>query len=398
MDYSIQNLKDDLQGILHSTSLDKVRNQLELINRAGRTLIAKIDPDGTKRIAQITNAVHNSIFDYTAPADLKGNKIIDIRPQINRTTKDQYSQRYSQRFDVFRKLGTFQVRHNVGTKSLRLSASIGVAATVLHNMNSLTSNGTWTVGGAATNLRLDTLNKFSGSASLKFDTDGSGTAAFIQVSDMKAVDLEDLENIAQLFDQIFIPDIDNVASWELRWGSSTSDYWIRTVTQPHDQDTFKNGWQTLANDWNEVTEVGSPDSSAVNFLRVTVNLSSAVVETDFRVDKISASSGEIFEIEYYSENLFRNSSGTFQARATDNSDLINLDEDSYNILLNEVAYLMAQTQQGADAGFDANFFREELYGNPAIGKIGLYKQYQFDHASEAIRPRATYWRYEAFRG
>ena len=79
MDYSISNLKDDLAGILHSVSLDKVRNQFELINRGGRVVISKIDPDMTKRIAQITNAVHNSIFDYTAPADLKGTKVSNVR-------------------------------------------------------------------------------------------------------------------------------------------------------------------------------------------------------------------------------------------------------------------------------------------------------------------------------
>ena len=392
MDYTISNLKNDLAGILHSTSLNKVKNQTELINRAARTVIGKIDPDMTKKISQITNAVHDSIFDYTLPSDLKGKKVIDIRPQINREANEQFSQKFSQEFDVLKK--GFQIRHNAGTKSLRLKAPIGTAAKVLHNMNSLTSNGTWTAVDDATNLTLDTLNKFSGSASLNFDVNALGSTGSIELAsaDMTQVDLSDLEDIAQLFVQVYIPDPSIVTNWILRWGSSASAYWTVTVTAPHDQDTFKTGWQTLAFDWNGATKTGSPDSSAIDYLKVTVTYD-GTVETDIRVDKISASSGVIYEIEYYSENLFRSSSGTYKTRTTDDTDIVNLDEDSYNILLNEVAYLAAQQQQGADATFDRNFFREELYGNPNLTppKRGLYDIYETDHPGETIRPRSTYY-------
>ena len=75
---TIADAKNDLEGIIHSSNLTKVVNINSLFQRAARNLLSKIDSSGTKRIAQITDAIHDEIYDYTAPTDLKGNKIIDI--------------------------------------------------------------------------------------------------------------------------------------------------------------------------------------------------------------------------------------------------------------------------------------------------------------------------------
>ena len=396
MSVVISTVKEDLSGIIHSTTIDKVTNINGVLSRVARTMLAKCRPPETIRIAQISNAVYDEIFDYDVASDLYGKKLIDIRPQTNRRESDSFSGRTARTFDKYKKTGTFHIRYNKGVKTLRLSEAISPPAKLLHDMNSLTDNGTWSVGGAATNLRTDELNFVSGNASLKFDTDGSGTEAYIENSDMDAIDLSDEENIARLFDRIYIPDISLITSWELRWGSSASDYWTRTVTSPFDQDTFKIGWNTLGNDWNGVTEVGSPDSSAVNYLRVTVNLSSAVVETDLRVDRISASSGRIYETEYYSESLFEDSSGARKNTVTSDDDVLILDEDGYNIFLRECQLDIAQQLQGRDATYDKNDANEHLYGNRAIRKVGLYSAYKKDNPDRSMKTRTYYYRLDTY--
>ena len=100
MSYTIINLKDDLSRKLHGTSLAKVQGILDLIFEAGRTVLQDTDPLETKRNAQIANALYDDVFDYAAPTDLKGNKIIDIRRQVNRKEGDNFSQTFNESFDL----------------------------------------------------------------------------------------------------------------------------------------------------------------------------------------------------------------------------------------------------------------------------------------------------------
>jgi hypothetical protein len=392
--YTVANLKDDLTGALHGTSLNKINGLTNLIWRAARNVLTILDPDETIKSAQISNAVSDEIYDYLLPADLKGQKIIDIRPQVNRNAGDRISGRFSETFDISKKNNTFAIKNDSGVKSLRLSKSITPAPKTLHSMDSITDNGTWAVGGDASNLTRDNVDYVSGAASLNFDLTGAGTSGYIENSTLADVDLEDEDELSSIFVRVYIPDTSIITNFILRWGNDSSNYWADTVTAPHDQTTFKTGWNILRFDWNGATETGTVDPKTIDYLRFTVTYT-ATAETDIRVDKIACSLGQIWEIEYYSKYLFRSTAGTWMAEPTDDGDIVNLDEDGYNILLNELAYLASQQLQGEDSSVDADFFREELYGKPATTasdeKIGLYDIYKEDHPSQAKKPRETYY-------
>ena len=388
---TIANLKDDLKGLAHSTSLDKITNLNSLLQRAARNFLTRIDPSGTKRSAQITNALHKDIYDYTAPSDLKGKKVIDIRPQVNRTSSDNMSQRFSKTFDIKKALSTFQIRDDSMVKTMRIAANLASSLT-LHTCDSITANGTWAVGGDATNLTLDDLNYYSGSASLNFDLTGSATTGYLENSTMNKVDLSDEQDIGTVFALVYIPDTSIITNFILRWGDTSSAYWSKTVTAPWDRTSFRNGWNILGFDWNGATKTGSPDSSAIDYLRFTVTVSAATAETDLRLDKISCSAGKIWEIEYYSKYLFQSSGGTWKETTTDDGDYVNLDTDELNLFEYEVGMVMAQQIQGRDGASDYQFFKQQL-GLDDEGNIigGLYLQYLQDHPSEAIRPREFYY-------
>lgn len=400
MSYTVSQLKDELTGIVHSTSLSKVTNLDVLIARAARTVLAKIDPPDTIRIAQITNAVHDDIYDYAVPSDLKGVKIIDIRPQTGRTESDSFSQRFSAYFDKYKSEGLFNVRHNNGTKTLRLSAEIDTAPTTVHNMNSLTENGTWAVAGAGTNLTLDTLNYITGSKCFNFDATGLSVSVSIQTTNMTALDLSTLDEIGEFFLWVYLPDTSIVTSVSLVWGNDlTANYWTATATTPFDYTSWQTGWNLVKFSWNGATEMGTVAPATIDSIKITITQSSTTAETDYRADYLICSAGEIYEMEYYSENLFRTSGGTWQAAIDDDTNIINLDEDDYNILVFECGVAISQQVQGANAVFDKNFFNEELFGAPIKNppKIGLYQKYRADHPSQAIKPQAIYgtpWRYK----
>lgn len=393
---TISDVKNSLAGMMHSTDLNKVTNIDDLFRRAANKVLAEINPPETIQIAQITNAVHAEIYDYSAPSDLKGNMVIDIRPQVNRELEDRLGQRFIEPFDLRKKNNTFAVRYDAGGKSLRLSKAISPSAKTLHNMNSITANGTWAVGGDATNLTADDLNYMSGSACLNFDVDGSGTTGYIEISDMTDIDLSDQDEIGQIFVRVYIPDSSAVTNFILRWGNDSSNYWHATVTSPHDQSTFKTGWNILRFNWNGATEVGTVAPATIDYLRLTVTYD-GTADTDFRVDKIACSAGEIWEIVYYSKYLFRTSGGTWQETTSNNTDILNLDVDGYNIFLNECAILVAQQVQDDSMTQDIDFFKKELYGDPTKPRQkGLYSQYRAKNPSQVKKPIDFYRRNDTY--
>lgn len=382
MSYTITKAKSDLQGILHGTSINKVTNILSVFNRAGRQLLEDVDPQETKRKAQIATALFDQVYDYTAPSDLKGNKVIDIRPQVNRNLTDMFSQRYSSDFDFFKTTddGLFQIEFNQGVKTLRAKKDL-TGFILLNDADTLTANGTWAGTNDVTNLATDSLTYVSGSGSLSFDVSGATTTATLTNSTMTAVDLTEHVNQATLFAWVYIPSGMTLTSVNLKWGSSAANTYDRTVTAAFNG-AFQTGWNQLGFAWNGATQTGTPVNTAYNYLQVTLTYDGDA-HTALRLDAISSNLGEIFDIVYYSKFLFTDgSTSTWKEEASDDSDFLNLDTESYNLFLFKAAeYASQQIEQMKD---DTIYFANQY-------KSALSK-YKSMYKSEVQKPQIAYYR------
>jgi len=69
---------------------------------------------------------------------------------------------------------------------------------------------------------------------------------------------------------------------------------------------------------------------------------------------------------------------------TADTNTINLDTESYNLLVNQCGILMAQQNQGSDATFDVNFFRQAY-----LDGVRMYKS---RYKSEILPPQQSYYR------
>ena len=197
MSYSILNLKNDLSSVLHGTTNNQVQNLDGLINRAARQVLLDVDFQETKRTVEFINPIFNGVFDYPIAADVKGNKIIDLKPQVGRIPADIWLQAYNQAFDVakenlFTMTNMFTVNFNTGIKTLRINAPFLNPPVIINQIESITNNGTWSVTGTGSDLSVNNTNFVQGAASLQFDTTG-GTASLTN-SNMTAVDLSAYEN------------------------------------------------------------------------------------------------------------------------------------------------------------------------------------------------------------
>ena len=386
MSYNIINLKARLAGILHGTTLNQITNFEGLVYSAASQFLLDLDPQETKRIAELVNPIYNSVYDYAVPDDLKGNKIIDIRPQVNRTNVDFFPQRYGRDFDIFKWLTQgFTIQHNSGIKTVRISDPNLPVGITLNMVNSITGEGTWTVGGDASNLEEDQIYYAAGNSSLKFQLNAAGSSGYLENSTMSKVDLTSHYNQGKIFLYVYLPDASNFTSIALRFGSDSANYYQKTVTADFNGNSFVDGWNLLAFDWDSATKVLSPDYTKIGYLRIDFAYNGTLM-TGVRLDNIVSRLGSILEVVYYSKFIFKDvTTGAWQETITDDSNIINLDTESYNIFEALVAIYCAQQQQGVSAlQFDFTFWKN-LYNEGLKNYQGMYK-------SEVQKPQSTYYK------
>lgn len=384
--YSVLNLKNDVTAILHGTTSNQIQGFDNVIDRAAREVMLDVDPQETKRQVEFVAPIFNDVFDYPIAADVKGNKIIDIYPQVNRLPQDIWTQAYNQAFDVakqniFSMANMFTINFNSSLKTIRINAPFLNPPIVINQIEAITSNGTWAAAGTASNLAVNNTNYAQGAGSLQVDV--TVGAAYIENSTMTAVNLSAVVNQSSLFVWVYVPTGATLTSVDLRWGSSSANYYHRTVTQTQQGTAFVNGWNLCQFQWSGSTVVGTPDSSAIDYARVTLNVTGSM--TACLINGLDSILGTILSYSYYSKYLFRNAStGAYQETVLDDADLINLDTESFNLLTYKTAALAVQQQQGMDAlQYDGPYF-DNKYQQALLRYKAMYK-------SELQKPQSVYY-------
>jgi len=98
MSTTISDFKTRLAQKIHGQSINKVQDINGLISEAAGNLLLQIDPMETKRVTQVTNGLYDQVYSILAPTDVKKDRIIDIRPQINQNPANNFHQIYGADF------------------------------------------------------------------------------------------------------------------------------------------------------------------------------------------------------------------------------------------------------------------------------------------------------------
>jgi hypothetical protein len=379
MGYSITQCKENLSAMLHGGSLNKVRNLEALFERAMNTMLTKIDPLETIRLAGLTSTIHDDVYNYALPSDYK--KIIDLMPQDNRQSNDTSNRRLADNFDLQKALSqkTISIEGSEGTKIARINWRSRSPKT-LHTMNSLTDNGTWSAVGTATGLAKDDICKVSGSASIRFDLGATGDG--LQNTTMTAVDLTDEDEVADVFAWVYFPAITNLTSLSLIWGNDlTTNYWTSVAqTTQADGTAFKIGWNLIKFPWSTATESGTVAPATVDAIKLTVASTGAIA--NIRVDNITCSIGRNFDIKYYSKYIIKDTNGNWISRYTTDDDTVVLDNDSIQILFLELLIAGAHQIEAVDSSFDIGWAKAEA--------DILYKKYKAENPTMSKKAGSSY--------
>lgn len=129
---------------------------------------------------------------------------------------------------------------------------------------------------------------------------------------MTAKDFTDFKNQSHVLVKAYLPTITNFSSISAKWGSSASDYWQKTETLPAANGELDIDWNTFAFNWADATETGTPDVTAINYAQITLTYSSAITDTDFRLDDIRIGKSKKFELDYYSLAMIKDAAGDYQ--------------------------------------------------------------------------------------
>lgn len=388
MSMTIALVKENLTGMLHGGTLNKVRNQEVMFERAANVFLSNIQPLETIRLAALSNTIHDDIYNYSLPSDFR--TLLDFYPQDNREASDVSQRRLAEHFDLNKaiKEKTISIEGSNASKIIRINWRSRAGKTI-HTMNSLTDNGTWSAVASATGLVANSIFKVSGSASIEFDIVASGDG--IQNITMTAVDLTDHDEVGDFFTWMYFGTVPTSIS--ARWGNDlTTNYWSSVAqTTQADGTAFKIGWNLIKFPWSTATETGTVAPATIDSFRVTVASSA---QNNVRVDNIICSIGRNFDIKYGSKFLFQTSSGTWITKPTSDDDVVVLDSDSIQMFLLECVIAAAQQMEGEDSGFDIGWANKKLHGDASaynsIERIGLYAQYRAEHPDQTKKAVSSY--------
>jgi len=359
------------------------------LNRGVRKASSKIDFRSTKRKSLVAPNLFNDIYQYNCPTDLKGKKIIGIQPQtLDRSRFTVYKLVPEENFDQLKQsrdnLLSFTDRDMV--RKLLASVRVNDNGFTVSSLDSLTSGGSWSAFGDATNIVLDSYDFVKGSGSIKADISSAGGTTFgIQASDIPVFDLTSYKSAGSAFVWVKITSTTNITNYNLRLGSDSSNYYEMTATTTNEGTAFVAGWNLLRFDFSGKTTTGTPvDASCVYGAIYMTKASGKVSETDYRFDHIIVKLGQINNLIYYSKYLWQTSGGTWIENSTVTTDYLNLDTEEFDIVVEEC---IAELSLGIrEYGEDWKIAREE--------GVEMVKKYKQTCPSEALLEETDYYNFD----
>jgi len=387
---TISQIKTKITSRLHGTTLNKISDFNLICQDAAELMLSRIDPVETTRKATLTNPVYDNVYDYSLPSDFKSPADLVQQANADSINNSTLSRTFAREFVNRKKNNQFAILWRDAVQFLRFSSVLS-APVVIDKADSLTENGTWTVGSNASNLLLDTINYIAGNGSLKASVSSPGA----------------LVNVI------------------IRIGNDSSNYYTNTVTAGHFE-AFKQGWNLLRFDFSTATQTGTVDMATIDYLRVTATYNTNLTayyektltnsldlsdnyDTDgavflyqffdsitsltlMRLDNIVASRGTLFDMTYFSNYLFRTAGGTWIDKPTVDTDIVNLSPVSYKIFEAEISRIITQQVQGAMGIFDYTYWNNMLEGEDGTGEnTGLYADYLSQFPSERIESTTEYY-------
>lgn len=386
--HNVGQAKDEIRALLQGQNLATVGNLNGALERAARTVVQQADipeASGTENLQ-----LYGGVYYYTAPSTIFGGALNLIRRQGDASTPWDFN--YKTFVDQFTRTKHWQpngymidFEYKNGTGVMGISTPNTYPKLIIDPMNEV---GNWVVGGSASSLTQDTVNYYEPPASLRFTCTGV-SAGYIEETLDNPIDLSTYQGVGVLFLAIETPSTSLLTSMNVRIGSDSSNYASVTSTTGFLGAWTANNWLLVALDLATASNTGTPNFSAIDYVRVTANHTGTL--TNFRVGNLFTSLGAPHEMLFQSSAIFlaTGSSSPMQT-VTGDGDTIILNDAAYNLFIYESALTIAIQQGGTLESGYIQVIRSVLYGNGSTD-IGLYALYRGDNPSQELRTIGSWY-------
>lgn len=402
--YTLYNLKQDVNANLPGGGINQLTNFFNTFDKGRRAMIGKVRPEELIRTAYLENALYPDVDKYAVPEDMKYDDVIQIARLSGYRNVDTMEHPlelvYRRRFGQKRgsAANVMNIGYENGIKYARIfrptaGSKFGIGANnnnnalnceyrVVHNCDSLNENGTWNVGGNVVNLREDKLNHVIGRGSLSFDINGSATTGFIENFTLIPFSILEFLKRGAEFAWLNLSIPREMIAVRMIMGSDssdlTTDLYEASVNSPHDNSEFTTGWNLLKYMMQNLTMTGTPNPSALTYIRFEFETTGQPIP-NCNLDNIVLRQGQVYEMTYNSSYIVRNpTTGQWKKIPTENSDIIIAEEDTYDILVDEVT-LAAQKES-----YQASPAAASSIDSVAARLQAKYKKFGMEHKSEGV--------------
>lgn len=392
---TVAQLKNDIAPKMGGTSIREVNDFYGTAAGAANRTLSRLNPACTVRTVTMQTPFFDNANDYPLVTDYKD--MIDIRPQANRlkqSGRSDFSQTDPKQFLTRLSPNSFSIRWNNMVRTIRSQILPTGNVATLDTFESASSNGLWIPSADASGLYTEPLNFVQGNSSLGMNFSGATGIATITNSTASPADLSALryEDTSMLYVRIPLGTSSRFSGFSLTRGSDSSNYIRATVTTKADGTAFTDGWNFLMFDWYGAPRTGTPNDTLNTYRQFTMNYSVGTAIAGFLIDSWTDSLGALYEMEYYSEYMFRDgTTGAWKQAPTSDSDLVNVDINLYEILKTEMMVDITRIiRTGAIRQANLDDLKKELNGDPQSRYVkdpvfrGLYNDYIARYPSSAI--------------
>jgi len=329
--YTRSQLKSDINQGIHG-KIGMIANQNDFVNQVVRKVHNDVAIRSARRKQSLSPDLFNGIYRYSCPADLNHLRIIDIPAQAKRQD-DSFDLVPTEEFNRDPRPGSIAFDDYNGTRILLIDSQVDSESVTLDTTQDADA---WTAVGDAENIERDGTDYITGSASLSFDINADGnTTAGIERDDLSTTDITDyLDGHSAVFTWFKINSTTDLTNVILRLGSSTGNYYSKTVTAQADGTAFVVGWNLLRFPLTSLSETGTVTNTSITYAALYMTKDAGKVsETDYKFNGLFLKRGVIHDILYYSNYGWTTSAGVYIQNSTDDSDLLVADQGEYEIFV-----------------------------------------------------------------
>lgn len=314
MSVTVANLITNFDSFIGDTSNDRVTaaERLQYLSEATAWLQTQLDNDHSIRTYSVSffdtitsyklNAAVTDLLESNALRTAVTEEGVELTRKDSRQVFIDISNESSdESYALERRDSNLYLVINHDPKYIALQVS---------TLASLTADGgTWAVDATnsdATNLTADDVDGSNGTTGcLSFDADVSQSGnnrITIYNDDFTDEDLTDEEDLSSWLLDVKFPNVADITSVTFYWGSSDSAYWSVTSTTNYDGSAFTADFlNTVKFDWLGATKTGSPDVTAIDYIRIDINYGAGQADaTSFKVDNLRLVRPETLKLHYTS--------------------------------------------------------------------------------------------------